>query len=241
VKLGLTVLTVGTIMAGYGCVGIQAIEPVIAPPLVYHSDVTVGVEFLLAGQVGLRCAERGVKFLGLPGINSAACADSNLVTMLDPCMTLTAGAYAESMCAARSRRSSPGVTPQVARQAILEFVSLKSEPPHAGERPSNGALKFNFVSPDLVAQHCRQHNLQLAGELSSPYCVGADVITLGNPCRSSLPGWFERTLCHELAHVNGWPADHSSGSLHHALPRASQSPEALGFAARNAEDAGRSR
>jgi hypothetical protein len=247
VRLGFATVAVGTAFAAWGCVSIQAIEPVTPPPLVYHSDVTVGVEFMLAGQVGLRCAERGVKFLGLPGINSAACADANLVTMLDPCMTISAGAYAKSMCAARSTLSSLAGPPQFPRPAGLLSVSLKPDHPHTGIHPYDsavaheGAVRFNFVSPDLLVQHCRQQDLQLSGEPDSPYCVGAGMITLGNPCRSSRPGWYERTLCHELAHVNGWPADHRSGSLNHALPRASQSPEAVGFAARNATEAQRSR
>jgi hypothetical protein len=247
VRLGFATVAVGTAFAAWGCVSIQAIEPVIPPPLAYHSDVTVGVEFMLAGQVGLRCAERGVKFLGLPGINSAACADANLVTMLDPCVTISAGAYAESMCAARSMLSSLSGPPQFPRPAGLLSVSLKPGDPHTDAPPEDsavphgGAVRFSFVSPDLLVQRCRKQDLQLSGERDSPYCVGAGMITLGNPCRTSRPGWYERTLCHELAHVNGWPADHRSGSFNDALPRASQSPEAIAFAARKATEAERSR
>jgi hypothetical protein len=34
-------------------------------------------------------------------------------------------------------------------------------------------------------------------------------------------------LCHELAHVNGWAADHSGGSAQVRLALARYSPEAL--------------
>ena len=81
-----------------GCVSIQAIEPVIQPPGVYQRNATVTVEFVHPAMVGVRCAERGAKFLGMPGFNSGACADEHLITMPNPCLTLTAGWYGDTLC-----------------------------------------------------------------------------------------------------------------------------------------------
>jgi hypothetical protein len=77
---------------------VQAIEPVISPPGVYQRDNTVQVEFVHPALVGVRCAERGVRFMGMPGLNSGACADEHLITMPNPCYTITAGWYADTLC-----------------------------------------------------------------------------------------------------------------------------------------------
>ena len=81
-----------------GCVSIQALEPVISPPGVYQRDNRVMVEFVSPAMVGIRCAERGARFLGMPGVNAGACGDEHLITMANPCLTLTAGWYAEVLC-----------------------------------------------------------------------------------------------------------------------------------------------
>ncbi|ACT59478.1 hypothetical protein [Hirschia baltica] len=81
-----------------GCMSFQPIEPVKNPPLSYRFDTTVPVEFVHPTKVGFRCAERGAKFLMMPGINSQACASPDLVTMPNPCMTVTGGWYAAVLC-----------------------------------------------------------------------------------------------------------------------------------------------
>ncbi len=123
-----------------GCMSFAPLEPVISPPGIYQRDNRVMVEFVHPTMVGVRCAERGVRFLGMPGVNSGACADTQLITMANPCLTITAG-------------------------------------------------------------------------------------------------WYAEVLCHELAHVNGWPHDHRGGLLfarHQPIRPASESPEALAFAAAQA-------
>jgi len=81
-----------------GCTTIQAVEPVINPPGVYQVDTAVRVEFVNPALVGVRCAQRGAKFIGLPAINAGACSDGNLMTVPNPCLTLTGGWYARVMC-----------------------------------------------------------------------------------------------------------------------------------------------
>jgi hypothetical protein len=236
-RLARALLAVGAGLTTSGCLSIQAIEPVLAPPARFQADVSVDVEFLPPGQVGLRCAERGAKFLGLPGINASACANASLVTMLDPCMTITAGSYAEAVCASRL-----AATPRhsdATSNSAGQLVRISSSSGKSSQPTRNGvaaAIRVHFVDQVQLAATCQAQNLQLMGELTSQYCAGAEVLTLANPCRSPNPGWYERTLCHELAHVNGWAADHSDNRSHVPLPLARQSPEARAMAALTSPD-----
>lgn len=221
------------------CVSIQAIEPVIEPPVQFRGDVDVTVEFVAAGFVGVRCAERGAKFMGLPALNAGACADSELVSMVDPCQTLTAGPYADDLCRARAaalgansstsrgledpaRRAGPGIHP----------VSLKSPravPADISNR-ADRTLRVRFVSPDDLAKRCPKPEGAQADASDARFCLLSGYVAFANPCRSENPGWYERTLCHELAHVNGWPADHPLHNHTASLPLARESPEALAWA-----------
>jgi hypothetical protein len=91
-------VVVAALVALPACVSFQALEPVISPPGVYQRDNRVMVEFVHPAMVGIRCAERGVRFMGMPGVNSGACADAELITMANPCFTVTGGWYAETLC-----------------------------------------------------------------------------------------------------------------------------------------------
>lgn len=228
---------ISALLAGQGCVSIQAIEPVIAPPSQFQTDTAIAVEFLPAIQVGLRCAERGAKFLGLPGVNSGACADLFLITMLDPCATLTAGAYAESLCMAHKAAF---VTPsqQISEARVYQILDTSSGPPATRPNTQPGkAIRVNFVDADLLVGFCQEQGLRAAGEYGATYCASRGKITAANPCSAANQSWYTRTLCHELAHANGWPPDHP-GHVHSAsLPFARESPEAKALAeslARNA-------
>jgi hypothetical protein len=224
----------GVVLAAQGCVSIQAIEPVIAPPSQFQTDTAVAVEFLPAIQVGLRCAERGAKFLGLPGLNSGACADLFLITMLDPCATLTAGAYAQSLCAARN--AAFVAPPRQISEAIVYQISDASFAPPAtppSKHPGK-AIRVDFVDPEMLAGICHRQGLRPAGEPHAAYCSGYGKITVANPCSAPNRSWYTRALCHELAHANGWPPDHPGHAHSAALPFARESPEAKALAASRA-------
>ena len=91
-------IAVFSVMSLAGCMSFQPLEPIKNPPLQYRNDTVVPVEFVNPMEVGFRCAERGAKFLNMPGVNSKACASTDLVTMPNPCMTITGGWYAELLC-----------------------------------------------------------------------------------------------------------------------------------------------
>ena len=94
VRAGLAVLA----LAPAGCMSLQAIEPIIAPPARFQTDTVATVEFVGPAETGSRCAERGATFIGLPAFNAAACASTTLVTMPNPCTASGAGWYAELLC-----------------------------------------------------------------------------------------------------------------------------------------------
>jgi antirestriction protein ArdC len=39
--------------------------------------------------------------------------------------------------------------------------------------------------------------------------MATEQFTMPNPCKWPNHSEYQRMACHELSHVNGWPADHS--------------------------------
>ena len=193
-----------------GCVTIQAIEPVMEPPAAYQVDALAPVEFLHPTAVGFRCAERGAKLFGLPGINAMACADRTLITMPDPCVTLTAGAYAAALCAGAERlRADDGQNDDPASPRLIQ-ASLRA-PGAAPALP----LAIEFVAPDSVAYRCAERGAKMlpSDDENGQACFDDVLLTVSNPCTLTDGGWYARLLCHELAHANGWPHNHATGTL----------------------------
>jgi hypothetical protein len=87
-----------TLLGLSACSTMHAIEPTQSPPAKFQFDSTVPVEFVAAHRVGFRCAERGAKFFGIPGVNTRACANENLITMPNPCHLMGGGWYADLLC-----------------------------------------------------------------------------------------------------------------------------------------------
>lgn len=231
-------LLAGTVSLLAGCMTIQAIEPVVAPPPGFVGDVSVEIEFQHPALVGARCAERGAKFLGFPGINSSACADAKLITMIDPCSTLTAGQYAKGLCLARSRPPA-GLHPVPQTVALRTDIRLENRPSEQvvvrqfdrrtaqTAETDHGLWRIEFVGPAKLSSRCSKRKLDvIEPDTGAAYCAADGIITMPNPCKTATPGWYERTLCHELGHVNGWPADHST-PVFDKLPLARNSPAAL--------------
>jgi len=64
-----------------------------------------------------------------------------------------------------------------------------------------------FVHPDLAEGRCRLRN-----EPAAVVCTRSPELTAVNPCLTAERGWYSDVLCHELAHANGWAANHAGGS-----------------------------
>lgn len=230
-----------------GCITIQAIEPVIEPPHVFMGDVTVPVEFAAPGTIGFRCAERGATFLGLPGINAGACADRSLVTMIDPCLTVTAGDYAGVMCRGLNRQrdevhaARSDLTPATPPYLVRASLGAAQPPLLRGRLDTHAASPVSsmpvavieFVAASRLEHACAERGAKMErAEGGLEACADRLMVTMVNPCDPTVSGWYARTLCHELAHVNGWPADHPVGAhVRGPFRLASESPQAIALAA----------
>jgi hypothetical protein len=199
-----------------GCVSVAPLEPIKNPPTYFRSDNAVDVEFLSPAVVGVRCAERGTAFYGMPVFHAMACGNGKLITMPDPCSTFTGGAYAALACDARNEAKSLSETISpflinasftVGKKAAREFAEA---PASEGQ-----AIKVEFVHPASVGQRCFQLGARVVDgeEEGLRMCAGLDRIVLPNPCMQLEGGWYSRTLCHEMAHANGWAMDHPGGSF----------------------------
>lgn len=250
IKLFVALLLVMTLPA---CITVQAIEPVINPPTFYQADVTVPVEFVPPPMVGMRCTERGAKFLGLPGLNAGACADPQLVTMPDPCMTFTGGAFASALCqqyeaalrveedmqepgkiatadlSARALISNATWAPETGEAEARMFdaaYTQNSATSPARHRPESRGVSIEFAAPEYIEYRCAERGAKFVDDRGSGViaCADRNLVTISNPCALDDGGWYARTLCHEMAHANGWPADHSRRP---PPPRASESAQAV--------------
>jgi len=212
-----TALVVVGLFGLAGCVSIAPIEPVKNPPTMFRSDNVVAVEFLNPARVGLRCGERGTEAFGLPVFHAMACGNGKLITMPDPCLTFTGGEYAGLLCDQRSRPAA-ALAPVPEWQALLQPASYQPAPRPAPTplKPRAGAgVQVEFVHPSAVLQRCSTRGLEVSvsekSELAS--CGNAGMMTVPNPCMILEAGWYPRTLCHEMAHANGWGMDHPGGSF----------------------------
>ena len=61
-----------------------------------------------------------------------------------------------------------------------------------------------WVDITKVDQACRDMGATVSGRIQG--CSKGRNVVLPNPCR--LEGYSADVTCHEMAHVNGWPADH---------------------------------
>ncbi len=95
----------------------------------------------------------------------------------------------------------------------------------ASNGPMEHKLAVAFVSFGDFRRLCGEHPTSASDQALS--CFSKDILLATNPCTRLDKGWYERLLCHELGHVNGWAADHSGGAVRAPLRLASSSPEAL--------------
>lgn len=177
------------------CASLRSLEPVLSPPTQFQADRQVTVEFMPAARIGMRCAGRGVHFLGLPSLNSGACADQTLVSMPEPCEASASDAYAHALCAYLQTATARAPSAPHARMRLA---------PITADRPASMTLRF--LHPARAAAQCGQ----TAGY--AIICARGEAVTLANPCHLVQAGWYAKTFCHELGHANGWHGDHRGGS-----------------------------
>lgn len=218
-KLKAALLSSGA-LAMTGCMSVAAIEPVKTPPGNYQADLSVQVEFLHPASVGARCAERGVSLLGMSMPGALACANQNLMTVPNPCDTVTGGWYAEALCAeightrgwdAEKNRAEPQLL--AASWSPDQAFGFQARP--AGAYRGATAMYVEFVSSQDIGLRCAERGAVAFGKptLNALSCSSSAMMTLPNPCSVIDGGWYADLLCHEMAHANGWPANHPGGSF----------------------------
>ena len=211
-----SVLLAASLFALAGCVSVAPLEPIKNPPTIFRSDNSVDVEFLSPAIVGIRCAERGTAFYGMPVFHAMACGNGKLITMPDPCATFTGGAYAELACDARNQAKllNETISPFLIN-ASFTLSKTQARELSAANASGERAIKVEFVHPASVGQRCFLMGAPVVDgeEEGLRMCAGLDRIVLPNPCMQLEAGWYPRTLCHEMAHANGWAMDHPGGSF----------------------------
>lgn len=197
-----------------GCVSVAPLEPIKNPPTNFRSDSTVAVEFLSPAVVGLRCGERGTSFYGMPVFHAMACGNGKLITMPDACDTFTGGAYADIVCDTREQaRELQSTFRGMLISASLSVNGAKKVRTEEKALSDGASITVEFIHPASVAQRCLVIGADLVKGDELYACAAPDRIVLPNPCMSLEGGWYARTLCHEMAHANGWAMDHPGGSF----------------------------
>lgn len=98
--------------------------------------------------------------------------------------------------------------------AQLQSADPVQTPPQAYQADTTATVEF--IQAEKVMPRC----LERGAKTLANACADTKLITITNPC--AYPGEsYAKRLCHELGHINRWPANHSN-----ILP-ASQSPQAL--------------
>jgi hypothetical protein len=157
---------------------------------------------------------------GMPAFHAMACGNGKLITMPDPCLTITSGPYASGLCEAR--RAELKIAP-----SLEEVEALKPVPASFTDRdeltPSfenisaptkmRRSMRVAFVHPSSVPVLCDGQNLPVNGDGVGQFCSNGQNLIISNPCMELQSGWYARTLCHEKAHANGWAQNHPGGSF----------------------------
>ncbi|HAY07730.1 MAG TPA: hypothetical protein PKV67_17815 [Hyphomonas sp.] len=196
-----------------GCVSVAPLEPIKNPPTNFRSDNAVEVEFLSPAMVGLRCGERGTSFYGMPVFHAMACGNGKLITMPNACETFTGGAYADIVCETREQaRDLQSTFRGMLISASLSATGSTKVRTEEKALKDGASITVEFIHPASVAQRCLVIGADLVKVEELYSCAAPDRIVLPNPCMSLEGGWYARTLCHEMAHANGWAMDHPGGS-----------------------------
>ncbi len=173
-------LCVSSLLAG--CMTVAPLEPVKNAPLEYRGDNTVAVEFVSPMLVGARCAQRGAHVFGVPQINSMGCGDGRLITMPNPCQTITSGWYARLLCHELAHANGWSRTHEGGSFLPDEWAGVDPQAVALSETTIDhfrrgGALKPASQSPQalaIAAQREEQHTVEVAETTSDSQTGNAD-------------------------------------------------------------------
>lgn len=82
------------------------------------------------------------------------------------------------------------------------------EPPSRFQTDTSGSIRF-IPQAKVEADCFGQGTPTPPPGFHTMACAGHGVMTLPNPCEMAATGdAYAQLLCHEMAHLNGWPSDH---------------------------------
>lgn len=106
------------------------------------------------------------------------------------------------------RDSEPSCRPQTSPPPIPTSAPPNSSYTNSGMPPTryqgNTSVTIEFASPDEVNRRCAG-GVPVCG-FRFYACRRGDKLIMPNPCPSGQA--YSSLLCHEIAHMNGWPATH---------------------------------
>lgn len=73
----------------------------------------------------------------------------------------------------------------------------------------DATVLVRFVDPEQLPAICKSYG---ATVIAAACTVNRQLVVLPNPCVRYHDTKYGQLACHELGHVNGWPADHGSSS-----------------------------
>jgi hypothetical protein len=122
-----------------------------------------------------------------------------------------------------SRDKQPLLIDKASAQApAVQCVIPKSRPIPKGAAPNstywssgippkrfqgNTKIPVEFATPEEIQRKCGINNRPVCG-VRIYACHTGEKLVMPNPCDYPVQGLYTALLCHEIAHVNKWPATH---------------------------------
>jgi hypothetical protein len=104
--------------------------------------------------------------------------------------------------------------------ATMQSIDPVQMPPARFQ--ANTTATVEFLAAEMIIPRCLERGAMILANA----CADTKLITITNPCNYQGES-YARRLCHELGHINSWPADHSNPRV---FPPASESPQAKALA-----------
>jgi len=100
--------------------------------------------------------------------------------------------------------------------ATIQSIDPVQTPPARFQRAT--VAQVEFLAAEAIIPRC----IERGAAVLANACADTRLITITNPCEYQHESYAKR-LCHEMAHINSWPPDHSNSPV---FPPASESPQA---------------
>ena len=100
----------------------------------------------------------------------------------------------------------PGPDPVIPKTAPPNSTYLTDVAPPLRYRAPVSAVNIDFMSKAEADRVCAG-GVRVCGRIFYA-CASGRHLNMPNPCDYPMTDDYAKLLCHELAHINGWPASH---------------------------------